>query len=148
MYHWAFCLRQLGEKCWLFRQVLRTLRGKALLLFSKVNSAWSKQQVNICENLTRQWKSGKQVGVMFSELSRRVWNICLRVKVPDCIFSPTKQTCFFLPGEASRVNSPKIVCIWLWHTECFLAPSRFPSLIGTCTSLKVQLWVFLERLFY
>lgn len=43
MSHQVFCLRQVGKKCWLFRQVLRALDERHCYHRAKWNPVWSEQ---------------------------------------------------------------------------------------------------------
>lgn len=92
-------------------------RWKAPLSESKVPSARSRKAASVRTRSCR--------GQSENQAARDVCRIiqkgffCLTEKAPNHTLCPTKPTKFFLSGEASSVNNPRTVCIWLWRASQF-----------------------------
>ena len=135
MYHQVFCLRHVGKKCWLFRQVLRALDERHCYHRAKWSPVWSEQQVNICENLTIQQKSGNPSGHDVHRIIQKGLEHLLKGESPRTTFFllPNKLN-FSFQGRQAVQTVPKL-CVFGFDIPngFFPHPSKFPSLIDIYT---------------
>lgn len=76
------------------------------------------QTRSLCASRTLPRKSGPQAGRGVCEIIQKGF-ICFTEKALDHTLCSTGPAKFFLPGEASSVNNPRVGCIWLRRASHF-----------------------------
>ena len=76
------------------------------------------QTRSLCASRTLPRKSGPQAGRGVCEIIQKGF-ICFTEKALDHTLCYTGPAKFFLPGEASSVNNPRVGCIWLRRASHF-----------------------------